>query len=107
MGVAASVPSAKSSSQITTSPARASTPDLADRIFSLIVFPTTWSARLGQHGLERVTRALDVTHANVAHVPYPNAQPIVDAKPFGDEDAPLLETIPQASGRHVARCSQR
>src|ERR1700691_4870171 len=39
MGVEPSVPSAQSTAQTTTSPANAVSPDLAERIFSLIVWP--------------------------------------------------------------------
>src|SRR3954454_7673901 len=41
IGDEASVPSTQSASQITISPARASRPDFAERIFSLIVLPDT------------------------------------------------------------------
>src|SRR5579871_3972533 len=47
MGTEASVPSAPSTRHTTTSPARASTPDLSDRTFSLMVLPVMHQLRSG------------------------------------------------------------
>src|ERR1700735_386972 len=49
MGVEPSVPSAQSTGQITTSPACALFPDLAERIFSLMVWPAIIRRRTRKH----------------------------------------------------------
>ena len=51
IGTDASVPSAQSTWHTTTSPARASTPDFAERIFSLMVLPAIlpWYSRSAVH----------------------------------------------------------